>query len=581
MVGLVISDNFLLTGNWQNEADGALTVSDVTQVQFTEPIISVLHNEAELNAILASALRKAKEVNSFAGQDIVIGLPDSFVEHSIVKMEHDLSRNDHEDYIKWLDIQKRRSKDQSVYIFGQVYYPAEENIHVCTVPRALIRTLKLSITEMGGNAQWMGPVSSMYLDGSGMSEAAMIHRVGNKYSFMKVQNNCFGMGIVTFSGGIAKIASTSDSSDEITLAALGLEKSDLDDIPVFCPQNLGRQAKTAWELSDFRPSIPFEGMQVAQNTEKLPYYEANILSELASSIALDHSFNFFHEPGITDFFFTKVIPDINVIDETQTDDEQKELDQITEEKETEEISKGEPSKASTMSFSLAILMIVAGFIGFNYLKLQDKLNNSMFGNDRNFTIERAGIDDTTSILAASKKPPVDLIRQSRSISSSVIKLLTETELNRYNALTITKSFLSLEYMSGSNPNIENILGVEPTSFSVEATGRDSTIFLWYYSFELPELEMTPAPGELSKIDLMVQMDTTLTDYNLKYFEQVFTKNQIYGPLLIWVKGKADILQASAIISNVNDSILLRKFILFNKSDQPDPRAGFYVSVLED
>ena len=581
MVGLVISDNFLLTGNWQNEADGALTVSDVTQVQFTEPIISVLHNEAELNAILASALRKAKEVNSFAGQDIVIGLPDSFVEHSIVKMEHDLSRNDHEDYIKWLDIQKRRSKDQSVYIFGQVYYPAEENIHVCTVPRALIRTLKLSITEMGGNAQWMGPVSSMYLDGSGMSEAAMIHRVGNKYSFMKVQNNCFGMGIVTFSGGIAKIASTSDSSDEITLAALGLEKSDLDDIPVFCPQNLGRQAKTAWELSDFRPSIPFEGMQVVQNTEKLPYYEANILSELASSIALDHSFNFFHEPGITDFFFTKVIPDINVIDETQTDDEQKEVDQITEEIETEEISKGEPSKASTMSFSLAILMIVAGFIGFNYLKLQDKLNNSMFGNDRNFTIERAGIDDTTSILAASKKPPVDLIRQSRSISSSVIKLLTETELNRYNALTITKSFLSLEYMSGSNPNIENILGVEPTSFSVEATGRDSTIFLWYYSFELPELEMTPAPGELSKIDLMVQMDTTLTDYNLKYFEQVFTKNQIYGPLLIWVKGKADILQASAIISNVNDSILLRKFILFNKSDQPDPRAGFYVSVLED
>ena len=581
MVGLVISDNFLLTGNWQNEADGALTVSDVTQVQFTEPIISVLHNEAELNAILASALRKAKEVNSFAGQDIVIGLPDSFVEHSIVKMEHDLSRNDHEDYIKWLDIQKRRSKDQSVYIFGQVYYPAEENIHVCTVPRALIRTLKLSITEMGGNAQWMGPVSSMYLDGSGMSEAAMIHRVGNKYSFMKVQNNCFGMGIVTFSGGIAKIASTSDSSDEITLAALGLEKSDLDDIPVFCPQNLGRQAKTAWELSDFRPSIPFEGMQVVQNTEKLPYYEANILSELASSIALDHSFNFFHEPGITDFFFTKVIPDINVIDETQTDDEQKEVDQISEEIETEEISKGEPSKASTMSFSLAILMIVAGFIGFNYLKLQDKLNNSMFGNDRNFTIERAGIDDTTSILAASKKPPVDLIRQSRSISSSVIKLLTETELNRYNALTITKSFLSLEYMSGSNPNIENILGVEPTSFSVEATGRDSTIFLWYYSFELPELEMTPAPGELSKIDLMVQMDTTLTDYNLKYFEQVFTKNQIYGPLLIWVKGKADILQASAIISNVNDSILLRKFILFNKSDQPDPRAGFYVSVLED
>ena len=581
MVGLVISDNFLLTGNWQNANDGIPSIKDVTQVQFTEPIIKLLHDEAGLNTVLASALRQAKEVNSFAGQDIVVGLPDSFVDHSIVEMESDLSRNDHLEYIKWLDSQKRRSKDQSVYIFGQVYYPAEKNIHVCTVPRALVRTLKLSITEMGGNAHWMGPVSSMYLDGTGMSEAAVIQRSGNKYSFMKVQNNSFGMGTVTFSGGIAKVASTSDSSDEITLAALGLERSDLDDIPVFCPQKLGRQAKTAWELSDFRPSTPFEGMNVEQNTEKLPYYEANILSGLVSSIALGHSFNFFHDPGIIDFFFTKVIPDLEVLDPVEIEEDNEEDEVVVEIEPVEKPQKPELSKPTPMGISLAILIIVIGFIGFNYLKLQDKLNNPFFNTDGGFTIQRSGIDDTTSIAAASKKPPIDLIRQSRTISSSVIKLLTETDLNRYNALTITKTFLSLEYLSGSNPNIENILGFEPTSFSVEATGKDSTIFLWYYSFELPELDITPAPGELSKIDLMVQMDTTLTDYNIKYFEQVFTKNQIYGPLLIWVKGKADILQASAIISNVNDSILLRKFILFNQSDKPDPRAGFYVSVLED
>ena len=95
------------------------------------------------------------------------------------------------------------------------------------------------------------------------------------------------------------------------------------------------------------------------------------------------------------------------------------------------------------------------------------------------------------------------------------------------------------------------------------------------------LDAIPTAGNLSKLDLLVQMDTTLTDYSLKYFEQVFTKNQIYGPLLVWVRGKADILQASAIISNVDDSIMLRKFVLFNKSDKPNPRAGFYVSILED
>ena len=580
MVGLVLSDNFLLTASWEDNG-GAKTTTGILKIPFTEPITSLLHDESELNAVLASALRQAKEANPFAGQEIVVGLPDSFVEHSIVPIEQDLSKDDHMTYMEWVESKKDRSKEQSVYLFGQIYFPAESNIHVCAVPRAVVRTLKLSISELGGTPYWLGPVSSMYLDGSGMSEAAMIHRRGNKYSFMKVQNNVFGMGTVTFSGGVAKVASTTDASDEVTLAALGLERSDLDDIPVFCPQKLGRQAKSAWELSDFRLSVPFEGIDATEsNTEKLPYYEANILTQLINSIALEHSFNLFGEPGIVDFFFTKVIPELGRIE--LGDDIPEELPEVDKIQElTEEPDLEEKKPQSITSFALAILIIVGGFIGFNYLKLQDQLNNPFFGIDKGFIINRSGIDDTTAIKAASKTPPMDLIKQSRAISSSIITLLTETDINRYNALTITKSFLSLEYLSGVNPNIENILGVEPTSFSVEATGKDSTIFLWYYSFELPILEHVSSAGELSKIDLMVQMDTTLTDYSLKYFEQVFTKNQIYGPLLIWVRGKADILQASAIISNIDDSILLRKFVLFNTSDNPNPRAGFYVSVLED
>ena len=577
MVGLVLSDTFLLTASWDDN-DGDKVASGILQIPFTESISSLLHDESELNAVLASALRQAREANPFEGQKIYVGLPDAFVEHSIVPVEKDLSNNDHLNYIQWLESQKGRSEKHSVYLFGQVYFPSEHSIHVCSISRALVRTLKLSISELGGSPHWLGPVSSLYLDGSGMSEAAMIHRRGNKYSFMKVQDNIFGMGTITFSGGVAKVASTTDESDEITLAALGLEKSELDDIPIFCPQKLGRQAKSAWELSDFRMSTPFENVVVDDvNTQKLPYYEANILTQLINSIGLEHSFNLFGEPGITEFFFTQVIPEDDAL---ENDEEVVEETTIEEEKE-EVIIEQEQKPQSLVGLSLSILLIVGAFIGFNYLKLQDRLNNPFFGVNKDFVITRSGIDDSTSIKPAEKFPPVDLIKQSRAISSSIISLFTETDLNRYNALTITKSFLSLEYLSGVNPNIENILGIEPTSFSVEATGKDSTIFLWYYSFELPIMEATPSPGELSKIDLMVQMDTTLTDYSLKYFEQVFTKNQIYGPLLIWVRGKADILQASAIISNVNDSILLRKFVLFNQSDNPNPRAGFYVSILED
>ena len=577
MVGLVLSDTFLLTASWDDN-DGDKVASGILQIPFTESISSLLHDETELNAVLASALRQAREANPFEGQKIYVGLPDAFVEHSIVPVEKDLSNNDHLNYIQWLESQKGRSEKHSVYLFGQVYFPSEHNVHVCSISRALVRTLKLSISELGGSPHWLGPVSSLYLDGSGMSEAAMIHRRGNKYSFMKVQDNIFGMGTITFSGGVAKVASTTDDSNEITLAALGLEKSELDDIPIFCPQKLGRQAKSAWELSDFRMSTPFENIVVNDaNTQKLPYYEANILTQLINSIGLEHSFNLFGEPGITEFFFTQVIPED---DPLGNDEELVEAATIKEEKE-EVIIEQEQKPQSLVGLSLSILLIVGAFIGFNYLKLQDRLNNPFFGVNKDFVITRSGIDDSTSIKPLEKLPPVDLIRQSRAISSSIISLFTETDLNRYNALTITKSFLSLEYLSGVNPNIENILGIEPTSFSVEATGKDSTIFLWYYSFELPIMEATPSPGKLSKIDLMVQMDTTLTDYTLKYFEQVFTKNQIYGPLLIWVRGKADILQASAIISNINDSILLRKFVLFNQSDNPNPRAGFYVSILED
>ena len=577
MVGLVISDTFLLSGVWSHDGDSP-TLGKIVRIPYTESIATLLHDEVELNSVLASALRQAKENNSFDSENIVVGIPDSFVDHSVIKNERDLSRNDLLDYIHWVEAQKGISPSQSSSIYGQIYQPNETNIHVCNVPKSLIRTLKLSITEMGGNPYWMGPLSSLYLDGSGMSEASIIERVGNKYNFMKVQNNRFDMGILTFSSGIPKVVSTTDVSEDITLAALGLEKSELDDIPVFCPQKLGRQATSVWELSDFRMSIPFYDLDIDDpDIAGLPNYEANIMSQLITSIAIEHSFNFFDEPDIIDFFFTKVIPKLEIEEELENSDlvnEEKVLEPVLD-KPYEERSQ------NITGIAIAILLIVGAFIGLNYIKLQDQLNDSFFGVESEFDITREETKGESVDIEGKSKVSSSLLHQSKAISSSILTLLTQTDLNKYNSLTITKSFLSLEYLSGINPNIENLLEIDPTSFSVEATGKDSTVFLWYYSFDLPINNGEQAAGSLTKIDLMTQLDTTLSDYSLKYFEQVFTKNQIYGPLLIWVRGKADILQASAIISNVNDNVLLRKFVLFNESDHPNPRAGFYVSILED
>jgi len=591
MVGIVISDSFLLVGEWDSNLD-CFSLKGVSKIDYAEPISQFIFNEASLSNTLASSLRKAQEIFSFSGKKVVVGIPDHFVEHSVLNIEQDLSHNEHMEYIRWMDYQKGRAENKSVYIFGQIYYPSQENIHICTISRALIRTLKLSIAEMGGRPSWMGPLSSMYLDGKGERESAVISRTGNKYLFLKLQNNIFDIGTIAFSGGVPRIISSTDTSEDNVFSALGFEENNEENIPIYCAQKLGRQAKNAWELSDYRSIIPFENIKLETKLNRLPFYEANILSALITNQAVNFSFNFFEDEGIIEFFFDEVYSETDHIEDENELEKNKEViieprqgieepsEEDIEKQNEKNIEKNQKSSVSLSSYAFAVVVIVACFIGFNYLKLQNQINNNFFGFGKNFKIERSGIDKKDSQLN-NNAPPLDLIKESRAISTAVIKLLTQTDLNRYNGLTITKSFLSLEYLSGTNPNIENILGLEPTSFTVEATGIDSTIFLWYYSFELPTTEEYLTEGKINKIDLMVQLDTTLTDYNLKYFEQVYTRNQIYGPLLLWVNGKADILSASAIVAKLNDDILLRKFVLFNKADRPNPKAGFYISILED
>ena len=588
MVGLVISDSFLLVGEWDSTLD-YYSLKGVSKIDYAEHISQSIFNEASLSNALASSLRKAQESFSFSGKKVIVGIPDHFVEHSVLNIEQDLSHNEHLEYMKWMDYQKGRPENKSVYIFGQTYYPSLENIHVCTVSRALIRTLKLSIAEMGGIPFWMGPLSSMYMDGKGERESAVINRIGNKYLFLKLQNNIFDVGTIAFSGGVPRIISSTDFSEDNVFSALGFQESNEEQIPVFCAQKLGRQAKNAWELSDYRSSIPFENIKLESKVNRLPFYEANILSALITNQSINFSFNLFEDESIVEFFFDEVYSEIDdkedEAEQTKEDitEKRQDLEEVKEEDIEDSIEQNiEKKQKTSVSFSgyaFSVVVIVACFIGFNYLKLQNQINSNFFGFGKNFKIERSGIDKIDS--QSNNAPPLDLIKESRAISTAVIKLLTQTDLNRYNGLTITKSFLSLEYLSGTNPNIENILGLEPTSFTVEATGSDSTIFLWYYSFELPTAEEYLTEGKIDKIDLMVQLDTNLTDYNLKYFEQVYTRNQIYGPLLLWVKGKSDILSASAIVAKLNDDILLRKFVLFNKTDRPNPKAGFYISILED
>ena len=90
----------------------------------------------------------------------------------------------------------------------------------------------------------------------------MISRKGNKYLFLKLQNNIFEIGTIAFSGGIPRLISSTGNSEDNIFSALGFDQNNEERIPIFCAQKLGRQAKNAWELSDFRSSIPFENLKL-------------------------------------------------------------------------------------------------------------------------------------------------------------------------------------------------------------------------------------------------------------------------------------------------------------------------------
>ena len=582
MVGIIISDSFLLCGVWELQLDGSKQLNSLSKIIYNEPITDCLHNESELNTILAPILRKASEEHDIIGQSVNVVLPDNIVKHNVVELESGMSRDDSWQFLHWSNKQKKIPNYKKYSIFGQVYMPGERNIHSCSVPSALIRTLKLSIIELGGMPKWMGPASSLYLDGTKMTESAVIYRISNRYNFYKIQNNYFAMGKVSFSGGVPRIIFSTDD-DEITLAALGLVKSDLDDIPIFSPQKLGRQAKQSWSSSDIRYIDPFVDIELNQGNIFLagvPDYDQNVFSMLIESINTDHSFNFFEEQGLKDFFFTSVLDSYQKTKEKFLIQNENEKEKDEEEINKEIVKEKKELIPENLWALIAVVSIVVGFVSFQYLKLREELNLPVFGSGENFIIQRDAVDRANAIEKNVLKSSSNLILESQAISEVLVDLLTGTDLDRYNSLTITKNFASMEYITGANPNIDNLLEIEPSNLTVESLGTDSTVFSWYYNFEMPNnRQINRATNMINKKGLLKHLDSILSDYTIKYYDQLYLENQIYEPILIWVRNKSDILQASAILSNTSDEILLRKFVLFNDASSPNPRAGFYISLI--
>ena len=575
MIGIVVSDKFLIAGVWSDDENGGLTLHNVKQVNYNDPISGFVHKEGELNSSLGIAIRRASELIPFSGQDIAVAISDDFIYHDSVETEIDLAREDYWDYVRWIENKKNRPDNQKMSVFGQIYLPDEVNIHTVACSTTLIRTIKLSISELGGNPYWMGPFSSVIMDAGHVSDAAIVLKNKNQYKFFMVKNCRFDHGVIAFSSGQPKLISSTEN-DEYTLGSFRLIKSDINDVPIYSPDKLGRQALGCWEESDLRVMVPFDDMTLTSAlTESTSHYESNILTSLAVGASSRHSFNFFEEEKISDFLFTEIFSEEKDIEKEPFSLPQAEIKPEVKKKRTEPISGGE------MVWLLFALIVIMGlFFAMNYIKFRESINKPLFGENEEYVIKKIDPINLKERSEGIVDYDINMHLQSREISNVISKLFESTELKLYNNLTITGTFISLEYMSGLNPDIEHIVGLETTSYSVESAGSDSTMFLWYYSFDFPELSKSEEVSiGIDKEDFLTELDTTINDYTIREFDQFYKTNRIYEPVLIWVRGDEEIRKTASILLRSGPTVLLRKFVLFNEVDKPDPRAGFYVSFL--
>ncbi|MEC7855448.1 MAG: hypothetical protein VYC61_01800, partial [Candidatus Neomarinimicrobiota bacterium] len=382
MIGIVISDTFLIAGVWSDD-DNELTLHNVKQIDYTEPINDIIHKEGDLNSVLGIALRRVSEVIPFSGQDIAVAISDEFLHHDSVETEIDLAREDYWDYVLWIEKKKNRPSNQKMSVFGQIYLPDEVNIHTVSCSTGLIRTIKLSVSELGGNPYWMGPSSSVLIDAGYVSDAAMVIKKQNQYRFYMVKNCRFDHGVIAFISGQPKIISSSES-DEYTLGSFKLIQSDIDDIPVYSPDKLGRQALACWERSDLRKMEPFENIKLSSSlSENTNHYEANILTSLVAGASSRHSFNFFEEEKIFDFLFTEVFSEEKGIEKEPFSLPQTPI--ATEKR----VRKSDPISGGEMVWLLFALIVIMGlFFAMNYIKFRESINKPLFGGDDNYVIKK-------------------------------------------------------------------------------------------------------------------------------------------------------------------------------------------------
>jgi hypothetical protein len=569
LIGLVISNKNLLCAQWTRVAD-KIVLSNVANVKLDNPLFPILSDEKELNKVLSNHLKDINDSISLAGDEITISIDDDLLTHGVINNEIDLSREDHLDFINWKVNSDKSQPKKSIYC--QSYLPDEPNLHYVTIPTHLAINLKLTLSGLGCQPLWMGPISSTILDWGDLPESTWVHKSDKGFHFFGLIHQQFHFGYLAFSKGNIVVKNSTAKSDQLSnILSLSTNSNKR---PIISTGSLTPKMKKVWKNNSLMELKPFEGIDYEDIPNNLPSFESIILSVMAKSKSHVHSMNFFNEPGITDF------PLIDKYYDVPSDDNVK---NATKGKRT--ISKiKKPVKTESNNVLYYLLMIGILFLGMNYLKYRSDINNPIWpfnfiNTDIIFKVDRSSPKTVEQLVKKSNTLPQELINKSFLISKALNDILLNSDINKYSTLTITKNFISLEYRSIVDPEFGKYLPGDLVSYSEEKETESSNITR-YYSFDMPKgSAILNARTGLTPEDVIAQLDSSLTGYSLKYFDQIYKDTHIFEPLLIRVKSIDEITTVSRILNEAGNRVLFRKFVLFNNPSDPNPKAGYYISFL--
>ena len=208
--------------------------------------------------------------------------------------------------------------------------PDEKNFHVVSLSKKLIRTIKLTIVELGGKLFWMGPASNLIFYGSQIENRCVIYRNSNKYFFLIIFNNRFDLGEISFTSGLPKINFTTNLDSGKMLEILGLSNSDSSRLPVYCIDKLGRNATAAWESADLINNLYEKNLKLDLDAIKnLSFADLNILSLLIDTNEIASSLNLVGDEGISELSTYNLSKESIIIDQQIKPNNEKRTEEIS------------------------------------------------------------------------------------------------------------------------------------------------------------------------------------------------------------------------------------------------------------